>query len=75
MSVDEFEGVLPNIEAATFTWPELLGERFDHDRVKAFSVHQTVYDLCRRKGAEIRRNQFLLDQFESIFTEIASRYH
>jgi hypothetical protein len=75
MSVDEFEGVLPNIEAATFTWPELLGERFDHDRVKAFSVHQTVYDLCRRKGSEIRRNQFLLDQFESIFTTIASRYH
>lgn len=75
MSVDEFESVLPNIEAATFTWPELLCERFDHDRVKAFSVHQTVYDLCRRKGAEIRRNQFLLDQFESIFTEIASRYH
>jgi hypothetical protein len=75
MSVDEFEGVLPNIQAATFTWPELLGERFDHDRVRAFSIHQTVHDLCQKKGAEIQRNQFLLDQFESIFKEIASRYH
>ena len=75
MSVDEFEGVLPNIEAGTFTWPELLGERFDHDRVKAFSIHQTVYDLCQQKQAEHRRNQFLLDQFEAIFNNVAVRYH
>jgi len=74
MSIDEFEGVLPNIQNGTFTWRELLGERFDHDRVKAFSIHQTVYDLCRKKGVEIHRNQFLLDQFEAIFDSVASRY-
>lgn len=74
MSVDEFEGVLPNIEAGAFTWTELLGERFDHDRVRAFSIHQTVYDLCRKKNLQIQRNRFLLDQFEAIFNDIASRY-
>jgi len=74
MSIDEFEGVLPNVQNGTFTWRELLGERFDHDRVKVFSIHQTVYDLCRKKGVEIRRNQFLLDQFEAIFDSVASRY-
>jgi hypothetical protein len=74
MSVDELEGLLPNMQAGTFTWPELLNERFDHDQVKAFSVHQAQYDLTKKKGAEIERNRYLLDGFDAVFAEIVRRY-
>jgi hypothetical protein len=75
MSVDELEGLLPNMQAGSFTWQELLNERFDHDRVKAFSVHQAQYDLTKKKGVEIERNKYLLDGFDAVFAEIVRRYH
>lgn len=74
MSVDELEKLLPNIQAGTCTWMELLNERFDDDRVRAFSVHQTLYDLCQKKRTEFERNSFLLAGFDEIFSTIFSRY-
>lgn len=74
ISVDEVERVLPNMESGAITWPELLNERFDRDRVRGFSVHQTLHDLSIKKRVEIARNKFLLDGFEDIFAEIARRY-
>jgi hypothetical protein len=74
MSVDELEKLLPNIQAGTCTWMELLNERFDDDRVRAFSVHQTLYDLCQNKRTEFERNSFLLAGFDEIFATIFSRY-
>lgn len=75
MSVDELERVLPNMQVGSVTWPELLNERFDHDRVKAFSVHQALYDLSKKKEMDIVRNKFLLEGFDAVFAEISRRYH
>lgn len=74
MSVNELERVLPAINAGTLTWVELLSDRFDGDRVKIFSVRQALYDICQRKGAEIQRNNFLLERFDVIHKDIVSRY-
>jgi hypothetical protein len=74
MSVDELEKLLPNIYAGACTWMEILNERFDEDRVKAFSVHQTLYDLCQKKGVEIKNNGFLLAGFDEIFSTVFSKY-
>ena len=74
MSVDELETLLPNIEAGKITWKEILEERFGRDRVKAFSVHQALYDLSQKKGVEIERNGYLLERFDEIFAEISRRY-
>jgi hypothetical protein len=63
------------MQAGSITWPELLNERFDHDRVRAFSVHQAMYDLSQKKGIKIERNKFLLDGFEEVFAKISRRYH
>ena len=52
----------------------ILSERFDEDRVKAFSVHQTLYDLCQKKRVEIKNNDFLLAGFDEIFSTIFSKY-
>lgn len=53
---------------------EILNERFDEDRVRAFSVHQTLYDICQKKRVEIKNNNFLLAGFEEIFSTIISKY-
>jgi len=74
MSVDELEKLLPNIHAGACTWMEILNERFDEDRVRAFSVHQTLYDICQKKRIEIKNNDFLLAGFEEIFSTIFSKY-
>lgn len=74
MSVDELEALLPNIAAGKLTWKEILEERFDRDRVKAFSVHQALYDLGQKKRVEVERNGFLMEGFDEIFAEISSRY-
>lgn len=74
ISVDEIERVLPNMESGSITWPELLNERFDRDRVRGFSVHQALYDLTKKKGGEIARNEFLLDGFDAISDEISKKY-
>lgn len=74
MSVDELEKLLPNIYAGACTWMEILNERFDEDRVKAFSVHQTLYDLCQKKRLEIKNNDFLLAGFDEIFSTVFSKY-
>jgi hypothetical protein len=74
MSVDELEKLLPNIYAGACTWMEILNERFDEDRVKAFSVHQTLYDLCQKKRVEIKNNDFLLAGFDEIFSTVFSKY-
>ena len=70
ISVDEVERVLPNMEAGSITWPELLNERFDLDRVRGFSVHNALHDLSEKRKVEIARNKFLLDGFDEIFAEI-----
>lgn len=74
MSVDELETLLPNIGAGKITWKEIFEERFDRDRVKAFSVHQALYDLSQKKEVEIEKNGFLLEGFDDIFAEISRRY-
>ena len=62
------------LQPGAITWPELLNERFDRNRVRDFSVHQTLHDLSIKKKVEIARNKFLLDGFDDIFAEIARRY-
>jgi hypothetical protein len=57
-----------------FTWRELLTERFDVDKVKGLSVHQTLYDLCQQKGVAAERNMFLLQGFDTSFSDILSKY-
>ncbi len=74
ISVDEIERVLPNMETGAITWPELLNERFDRDRVRGFSVHQALHDLTKKRGVEIARNKFLLQGFDAISEEISRRY-
>lgn len=74
MSVDELEKLLPYMQAGAVTWPEVLNERFDEDRVSAFSVHQSLYDLCQKKGVGVENNRFLLEGFDAIFADISSRY-
>lgn len=75
MSVDELEMLLPNIQAGTITWTEVLDARFDRDNVSALaSVRQTLRDLCAAKGKEIEGNAFLLDEFNSVFRTISSKY-
>jgi hypothetical protein len=74
MSVDELEHLLPYAQAGAFTWKELLTERFNRDRVKGLSVHQTLYDLCQKKNVAVKRNMFLLQGFDEIFTAILARY-
>jgi len=75
MSVDELENLLPHIEAGAITWPEILNERFDRDRVRATSVHQALYDRSQQKGVTHASNRYLLEGFDAIFADISSRYH
>ena len=51
-----------------------MTERFDVDKVKGLSVHQTLYDLCQQKGVAAERNMFLLQGFDTSFSDILSKY-
>ena len=60
MSIDELEAVLPYTAGNTFSWKEILEERFNRNEVTWFSVHQTVYDFVKHHSKDHTRNEFLL---------------
>ena len=74
MSVQELEDVLPCTQAGLFSWPALLDQRFEGDRVKLLSVHQARYNLLAAQGAPYIRNEFRLKQFGEIYSKILARY-
>jgi hypothetical protein len=59
MSLEELEGLLPQVAAALTTWREVLDARFMRDEVNFISVHQVIHDILKRQGKEGKNNQFL----------------
>lgn len=69
ISVDEFEQVLPCINAGILTWRELLDSRFFSDHVYLFSVHQALYNIMKERNADFIQNAFLMQKTEEIFAK------
>jgi anaerobic ribonucleoside-triphosphate reductase len=57
-----------------FNWNEILGARFDGNRVRATSMHQAMYDLMKSKSQEFESNRYLVSKFDEIFKSVAARY-
>lgn len=74
ISIQELEELLPQIHTGHFTWRDLLESRFIGSEVVYFSIHQAIVDLLKKKKLNLERNQFLLDEFESIYNIIETRY-
>lgn len=74
MSVDELEELLPYVAARDVGWQEVLRERFTEHGASIISVHQALYNLCRDRKASVRRNDFLLQRFEQVFSRMKDLY-
>jgi hypothetical protein len=74
MSVDELEGLLPYVAAGAVRWQEVLCERFTDHGVSLISVHQALYNICRDRKVPVRRNDFLLQRFEQMFSRMKGLY-
>ncbi len=73
MSVNELEEALPYVAENAFSWAELLDFRFHH-LSGAFSVHQAIYDLLRKKILPPSRNQAVRKSFDEVWRIISARY-
>jgi hypothetical protein len=73
MSVNELEEILPYVAGNAFSWAELLDFRSCH-LIGAFSVHQAIYDLLRRKNLPASRNQAVRKSFDTVWRIISARY-
>lgn len=74
MSVEALEGALPYFVAGDFTWMELLESRFIGDKVSELSVYQKIHDWRSKHNQDVRRNQFILKHFESIFEKALAKF-
>jgi hypothetical protein len=73
MSVNELEEVLPYVAENAFSWEELLEFRSQHFS-GAFSVHQAIYDLLRKKSLPPSRNQAVRKSFDEVWRIISAKY-
>jgi hypothetical protein len=74
MSVEAFEIAVAYTSAGDITWAELLGRRFYDDKVLDISVYQTIHDWRNENNVELKRNKFILQDFESIFDKAVAKY-
>lgn len=74
MSVNECEELLAYSADGAFSWADILLRRFNGSEVGIWSVRQSIYDRRQEKGTDVRRNQFLLKQFERIYQLVLKTY-
>ena len=74
MSVDECEELLPYVAQNAFSWGELCEARFEREEVRAWSVHQAIYDLRHSRGISVQHNEHLVERFDAIFQDILRTY-
>jgi len=70
MSIEELEMILPHVTQRQPSWQYLLGSRFASDRVRRTSVFQALWDLRVQEGLPRLRNEYILERWEALFTEM-----
>jgi hypothetical protein len=70
MSIEELEMILPHVTQRQPSWQYLLGSRFEADRVRQTSVFQALWDLRAQEGLPRLPNQYILERWEALFTEM-----
>ena len=75
MSVETFEIAVAYTSAGDISWPDLLERRFDpNDKVVYYSVYQAIYDWRTAGNRDLRRNEFVLQGFESAMVGALQKY-
>jgi hypothetical protein len=74
MSVEEVEELLPYVEHNDTSWQTLFEERFIGDDVAWESVHQILYHFHQHKNVPLRRNTFVLPEFEHVWKSMIQTY-
>jgi hypothetical protein len=74
MSVEAFETLIAYTSAGDIPWTELLKRRFYDDKVVDYSIAQAIYDWREAEKVDVRRNSFILKDFESIFHKALAKY-
>ena len=74
MSVEELEEVLPYVEHNDTSWQGLFEERFKGDEVALESVHQILHFFHEHNGVPLRRNTYVLAEFERVWKTMIQTY-
>lgn len=56
-----------------WSWGPFLAERLSAGTVPGFAVHQTLYNFRRDRGIALKRNAFILEKFDQLYTTILGR--